>query len=106
MGGSNFLVHYRVITRHPKALIDNAEMRYWWGLISSFTALILLERFLRVQPFPAADLFGPPFWHRLEEDFRIVLFQVVSIITTHRLWLHRHPLLWRSCQAAFSGDDG
>jgi len=82
MGGSNFLVHYRVITRHPKALIDNAEMRYWWGLISLFTALILLERFLRVQPFPAADLFGPPFWHRLEEDFRITLFQVVSIITT------------------------
>jgi trk system potassium uptake protein TrkH len=82
MGGSNFLVHYRVITRHPKALIDNAEMRYWWGLISLFTALILLERFLRVQPFPAAELFGPPFWHRLEEDFRITLFQVVSIITT------------------------
>ena len=44
--------------------------------------LILLERFLRVQPFPAADLFGPPFWHRLEEDFRIALFQVVSILTT------------------------
>ena len=37
---------------------------------------------MRVQPFPAADLFGPPFWHRLEEDFRITLFQVVSIITT------------------------
>ncbi|MCK7509635.1 MAG: hypothetical protein MZV70_40055 [Desulfobacterales bacterium] len=34
MGGINFLVHFRVLARHPKALIDNSEMRYWWGLIA------------------------------------------------------------------------
>jgi trk system potassium uptake protein TrkH len=82
MGGSNFLVHYRLITRHPKALYDNAEMRYWWGLISLFTVLIMMERFFRVEPYPAAGLFGQQFWLRLEEDFRIAFFQVVSIITT------------------------
>lgn len=82
MGGMNFLVHFRVLTRHPKALIDNSEMRYWWGLIAFFTALIMIERFMRIEPYPTADLFSVGFLRRLEDDFRTALFQVVSILTT------------------------
>jgi trk system potassium uptake protein TrkH len=82
MGGINFLVHFRVLTRHPKALIDNSEMRYWWGLIGIFTALIMIERFMRIAPYPIADLFSVGFLQRFEDDFRTALFQVVSIITT------------------------
>ena len=82
MGGINFLVHFRVLTRHPKALIDNSEMRYWWGLIGIFTALIMIERFMRIAPFPIADLSSVGFLQRFEDDFRTALFQVVSIITT------------------------
>jgi trk system potassium uptake protein len=82
MGGLNFLVHFRVLARHPKALIDNSEMRYWWGLIAFFPALIMAERVMRIEPYPIADLFSMGFWRRFEDDFRTALFQVVSILTT------------------------
>jgi len=82
MGGINFLVHFRVLARHPKALIDNSEMRYWWGLIAFFTAIIMAERFMRIESYPIADLFSMGFLRRFEDDFRTALFQVVSILTT------------------------
>jgi trk system potassium uptake protein TrkH len=81
-GGTNFLVHYRVISRHPRALVDNAEMQAWWKLIGVFTALIMAERFFRIEPLPWGNPFELQFWGRVEEDFRIVLFQVVSVLTT------------------------
>ncbi len=82
MGGTNFLIHYRVLKGDGKALFDNTEMRYWWGLILLFLILILGERFAR--PGFQTDVFHSQgsFWGRLEENFRIVLFQVSSIITT------------------------
>lgn len=81
-GGTNFLVHYRVICRHPKALVDNAEMRAWWKLIGAFTALIMAERFFWVEPLSNLNPLDLQFWVRVEDDFRLVLFQVVSILTT------------------------
>lgn len=50
LGGMSFVVHYRVLSGSPKALIDNAEVRYWWALISGFTLLIILERLVRIAP--------------------------------------------------------
>ena len=41
LGGINFLVHYRVLTKDFKALWDNIEIRYWWRLISIFTIIII-----------------------------------------------------------------
>ena len=81
LGGSSFVVHYRVITGSWKALWDNTESRYWWIIIGVFSALILLERLIRFAPPPFPVLDGNVFW-RMEENFRLTLFQVVSIVTT------------------------
>lgn len=80
LGGTNFLIHSRLLKREWRALWDNTEMRYWWGLIGSFTAVILAERLFR----PDAATFGAAsgFLQNLETNVRAVLFQVVSIITT------------------------
>ncbi len=81
MGGTNFLVHYRMIRGNIKSLFDNIEMKYWWSLISIFAALILLERFCKTG-FTEGISAGGGFMSGLEENFRYVLFQVVSIFTT------------------------
>ncbi|MHC4630254.1 MAG: TrkH family potassium uptake protein, partial [Planctomycetota bacterium] len=47
LGGINFLVHYRVLTKDYKALWDNIEIRYWWRLLLAFTIIIVIERFYR-----------------------------------------------------------
>ena len=81
MGGMNFLIHYRILRGEGKALWDNLEMRYWWGIISGVVLLIFFERLLNIQPI-FQSINSPAFWKRIEEDFRLILFQVVSIITT------------------------
>ncbi|MDP7423439.1 MAG: TrkH family potassium uptake protein [bacterium] len=82
LGGTNFLIHYRVLNGNFKALWDNMEMRYWWSGIGIFVAIIVLERYLRLDPVAGLSSAGGGFWKQLEENFRIVLFQVVSILTT------------------------
>ena len=82
MGGTSFVIHYRVLKGSWKAWFDNIEARYWWSLIGIFVALILFERFVRVAPLTHVSATSLNFWRRLEEDFRLVLFQVVSILTT------------------------
>jgi trk system potassium uptake protein TrkH len=81
MGGTNFLIHYRILQRDVKALFDNTEMRFWWSLIAVFVLIIFIERFANSElPAKLSMPYSP--WRNLEENFRIVLFQVVSIITT------------------------
>jgi trk system potassium uptake protein TrkH len=80
LGGTNFLVHYRLSKREWRALWDNTEMRYWWGFIGAFIAAIAVERFMR-SPMSIAPG-SPGFWGAIEENIRSVAFQVVSIITT------------------------
>jgi trk system potassium uptake protein TrkH len=82
LGGTSFLVHYRLLRRNLKALYDNTEMRYWWGLIAGFVAVIFLERIFRTDPVALASLAPIDLLKRIEENFRITSFQVVSIITT------------------------
>jgi len=80
MGGINFLIHYRVLTGKIRSLFDNIEMKYFWGLIGTFLAIILAERYLKLGSWETGSQVG--FWPVLEENFRAVLFQVTSIITT------------------------
>jgi trk system potassium uptake protein TrkH len=47
LGGINFLIHYRIITKDFKALWDNIEIRYWWRLIAVFVVVIMAERLYR-----------------------------------------------------------
>ncbi|MFC1479391.1 TrkH family potassium uptake protein [Planctomycetota bacterium] len=81
MGGMNFLIHYRIIKGKWLSLVDNTEMRYWWTLIALFTIIILAEiwmasGFTNQGPAPTS-LFA-----QIEMQFRKVLFQVISILTT------------------------
>jgi len=82
MGGTNFLVHYRLLQGNLKSLFDNIEMKYWWTLILFFVLIILVERFVKLESVGGIDIARFSFAQRIEENFRYVLFQVVSILTT------------------------
>lgn len=82
LGGINFLVHYRVLTKDFKALWDNIEIRYWWRFIAAFTILIMIEHLYRIGFF--STLFSNPtnVASELESSFRYTIFQVIAILTT------------------------
>jgi trk system potassium uptake protein TrkH len=82
MGGTNFLVHYRLLQGNFRSLFDNIEMKYWWTLILFFVLIILVERFVKLESVGGIDIARFSFAQRIEENFRYVLFQVVSILTT------------------------
>jgi trk system potassium uptake protein TrkH len=72
LGGTSFLVHYRVLSGGVRSLWDNAESRLWWLLIAGFTAVVFLDHVLVS---PSGSSSG-------EGALRTSLFQTVSIITT------------------------
>jgi len=82
MGGTNFLVHYRLLQGNLKSLFDNIEMKYWWTLILFFVLIILVERFVKLESVGGIGIASFAFVQRIEENFRYVLFQVVAILTT------------------------
>ena len=83
LGGINFLIHYRVLTKDFKALWDNIEIRYWWRLIAVFVIIIMAERLYRIGAFEAIFRRGVAMdLGEVERSFRHGLFQVISILTT------------------------
>jgi trk system potassium uptake protein TrkH len=83
LGGINFLVHYRVLTRDFKALWDNTEIRYFWRFIAGFTAIIIIDHLYKSGAFGALFTKGTPVkLAEFESTVRRSLFQVVSILTT------------------------
>ena len=83
LGGINFLVHYRLLTRDFKALWDNIEIRYWWRLIAVFTTVILIERLYKTGALEALFTRGTAIdLVEFERSFRHSIFQVISILTT------------------------
>jgi trk system potassium uptake protein TrkH len=82
LGGMNFLVHYRVLKGDVKAIFDTTEMNYWWGIITFFVLVILAERFCKLHALSHVPPFTSEWMLQIEENFRLVLFQVISIITT------------------------
>ncbi len=83
LGGINFLIHYRVLTRDFKALWDNIEIRYWWRLVAGFTIIIMIDHLRRTGLL--GDLFRNPAaadMGEIEGTFRYTIFQVMSILTT------------------------
>ena len=57
LGGVNFLVHYRVLTGSFRALWDNLEIRWWWGLLAAFTGLVVFSVWRGVSPAVRAAAF-------------------------------------------------
>ncbi len=82
MGGTNFLIHYRVLNGGWKALYDSTEMKYWWTFIIVFVILISVEKFVKLETFSILSLNESGLLSMVEKTFRTVLFQVVAIITT------------------------
>jgi trk system potassium uptake protein TrkH len=83
LGGINFLVHYRVLTRDFKALWDNIEIRYWWRLVAAFTAVIVIDHLRKTGALGALFTHGKAIsLAEFERSFRHSLFQVMSILTT------------------------
>jgi len=82
LGGINFLVHYRVLTGQFKALWDGVEIRYWWGLVFGFTAVVTVERLMGTGGLGWWSARGWSAAGELEEAFRGSLFQVVALLTT------------------------
>jgi trk system potassium uptake protein TrkH len=83
LGGINFLVHYRVLTKDVKALWDNVEIKTWWRLVTGFVVIIMFDHMTK-SGF-AATVFRQPgaigLWD-IEEVFRHTAFQVTAILTT------------------------
>jgi len=48
LGGTNFLIHYRILKGDIKAVADTSEMRSWWGFILIFVALIFFELVIKI----------------------------------------------------------
>ncbi len=83
LGGINFLIHYRVLTKDFKALWDNIEIRYWWRLIAAFTIIIIIERLYKTGVLGALITHGTaPDLGECERIWRYSIFQVISILTT------------------------
>ena len=70
LGGISFLVHYRVLTGHIRALWDNLEMKLFWAILAVATVLVAVNHLTR----SASDSVG--------ETARYSLFQVVAIMTS------------------------
>ncbi len=68
LGGTNFVVHFRVLKGKIRTLWNNMEMKMWWGIIGITTFLIMWE----------AGLFDKA----IEPLFRKTIFQVLSVGTT------------------------
>jgi len=70
LGGTNFFIHYRVLTGGFRALWDNLEVRLWWLMLAGATALVAVDHFVK---------FG---FENVSDTIRNCLFQVVAIATT------------------------
>ena len=83
LGGINFLIHYRVLTRDFKALWDNVEIRYWWRLIAAFTAIVMIDHLHQTGAWRALLDSGTPIGGaEAERTFRTSFFQVIAVLTT------------------------
>lgn len=75
-GGTNFLIHYRVLSGKIKSLINDFEMRWYWSVVFGAVILIMLDHLLHF-PLEIQDTFK-----NAEKLFRTTLFQVASLVTS------------------------
>ncbi len=75
-GGTNFLVHFKVMTGHPGALFSGFEMKWYWAILGGSVLLICSNHFSHL------TAQGTPGDHLLPQVFREALFQVSSMLTS------------------------
>jgi trk system potassium uptake protein TrkH len=81
-GGTNFLIHYRVIRGGFRSLWRSDEMRAWWIILIGSLILIMASRLLAVHRGWPSEKLMPEAADSLGSTFRHSLFQVVAIATT------------------------
>lgn len=74
LGGTSFLIHYKIINKEWKDIKNNIEFTYFIKLITGFTLLITILTFFNRNL--SLSLYN------LEQTFRTGLFQVVAMITS------------------------
>jgi trk system potassium uptake protein TrkH len=82
LGGTNFFIHYHIINKNFKILKENTEFKYWVSIILIFISIIFLERIITKNIFNTVSIFSFDFFKILEQNFRIICFQTVSLLTT------------------------
>ncbi len=76
MGGTNFLLHYKVSTGNWQALYKDFEMRLFWFIIFSSIILIGVDIYIS----HGQKLISS--WSTFHLHFRTTLFQTISVITS------------------------
>ncbi len=78
-GGTNFLVHYKVITGRATSMFTDFEMKWYWGILALAVGLICLDHFNRMElQWQVTAKFLP----ELHDTFRSALFQTASLLTS------------------------
>ncbi len=76
MGGTNFLLHYKVGTGNWSALYEDFEMRLFWGLIIGAVLIVGIDIYIAQGPKILSS------WTTFHLHFRTTLFQTISVITS------------------------
>jgi trk system potassium uptake protein TrkH len=84
-GGTNFLIHFRLIRGQLRALWETDEMRMWWIILGGSLVLVMGSRLYAIHMAPhTAEVAAQEALARdsLAATFRHSLFQVLSIAST------------------------
>ncbi len=76
MGGTNFLLHYKVATGDWRAIYEDYEMRLFWFIIAGSIFLIWVDIYISHGQRLCST------WESFHGHFRATVFQAVSIITS------------------------
>jgi trk system potassium uptake protein TrkH len=75
-GGTNFLVHYKVLSGNVLSVFTDFEMKWYWGILIGAVALICFDHFQRM------NLSFVEIAADFHDVFRAALFQVSSMLTS------------------------
>ncbi len=73
-GGTNFLMHYRVLQKNLRGVLGNPEFKFYVKLVAGFTIFIIISVFINEEL--------ALYLRNIESVFRTTLFQVLAIMTT------------------------
>ncbi|MBW1646373.1 MAG: TrkH family potassium uptake protein [Deltaproteobacteria bacterium] len=83
MGGINFLIHFKLVTGDWRAIYQDFEIRWFWGLLIGTTLLIIVDHLCHA---PGGRLAAGQHLHldpgELHQLGRQTLFQVSAILTS------------------------